>query len=161
MTAFVGLGANLGDVRAVLSAAVSALTAWPGCRLLAKSSLYRSSPVDAEGPDFLNAAVKLETLLTASALLAALQAIEEVHGRERPFLNAPRTLDLDLLLYGDERIDVPGLTVPHPRLSERAFVLLPLAEIDPGLNVPGRGRVADWLAAVAGQRIDQLQGPWG
>ena len=154
--AYIGLGANLGDPAAALRLGIEALAALPDSALRASSSFYRTAPIDAIGPDFLNAVVQLETRLAPHALLAALQRIEHVHGRERPYRNAPRTLDLDLLLYGDQVIDTPTLTVPHPRLHERAFVLRPLAEIAPQLKVPGRGCVADLLAPLAGQRIDRL-----
>ncbi len=149
--AFVGLGANLGDTRATLDAALAALAGLPGTRLLARSGYYRSAPLDAGGPDYLNAVARLETALDAEALLDALQAIEQAHGRERPYVNAPRTLDLDLLLYGDERIASPRLTVPHPRMRERAFVLLPLLEI-----APERADLAAHLPAVSGQRVERL-----
>ena len=154
--AFIALGANLGDARAALDAAFVALATLPETRLRAASSIYRSAPIDSSGPDYLNAVALLDTALTADALLAELQRIEAGHGRERPYRNAPRTLDLDLLLYGDERIATPALTVPQPRLHERAFVLLPLAEVAPERVVPGRGRVDALVAGVAGQRIDRL-----
>ena len=132
--AHVGLGANLGaDLLATLTQAAQALAALPDTRLLALSSAWRSAPVDAGGPDFLNAVAALETGLPPLELLDALQAIEQAHGRERPYRNAPRTLDLDLLLYGDLVLDTPRLTLPHPRLAERAFVLRPLLEIAPDL----------------------------
>ena len=154
--AYVGLGANLGDARATLARAFEALAQLPATRLLATSPLYRSAPVDASGPDYLNAVAQIETALDAPALLTRLQAIEQAHGRERPYRNAPRTLDLDLLIHGDSVIDTPALTVPHPRLHERAFVLRPLADLVPGLIVPARGAIADLLPAVAMQRIDRL-----
>ena len=154
--AYIGLGANLGDARATLSAALTALGRLPETTLRATSSTYRSAPVDSSGPDYLNAVARLDTRLSPLVLLAELQRIEHEHGRERPYRNAPRTLDLDLLLYGDQRIDVPGLTVPHPRLHERAFVLRPLAELSPELVVPGQGVVGTLLASVADQRIDKL-----
>ena len=153
--AFIGLGANLGDARAALDAAFFALAALPGTVLRAASSIYRSAPVDASGPDYLNAVVMLETHLAPHALLAELQRIEHAHRRKRPYRNAPRTLDLDLLLYGEQCIESPVLTVPHPRLHERAFVLLPLAQIAPQLAIPGRGLLADLLASVASQRVDR------
>jgi len=156
VTAYVGLGANLGDAAAALDAAVAALAALPGTRLAACSPRYRTAPVDATGPDYLNAVAALDTDLSAEALLAALHEIELHHGRERPYRNAPRTLDLDLLLHGDTRIDGPRLAVPHPRLHERAFVLVPLADLAPDLVVPGRGRVRDLLDTVADQRIERL-----
>jgi 2-amino-4-hydroxy-6-hydroxymethyldihydropteridine diphosphokinase len=154
--ACIGLGANLGDARATLAQALHALAALPDSTLHAASAIYRSAPIDSSGPDYLNAVALLDTVLPAPVLLAELQRIEREHGRERPYRNAPRTLDLDLLLYGDQCIATPTLTVPHPRLHERAFVLQPLAELAPELGVPGHGVVADLLAAVAGQRIDRL-----
>ena len=150
MIAYVALGANLGDAAAVVASAIHALNRLPDTRLEARSHLYRSAPVDAQGPDFINAVAAVSTRLTAPDLLLALQQLEQRAGRERPYRNAPRTLDLDLLLYGDACIDSPSLTVPHPRMMERAFVLIPLAEIAPDL-VPAAA-----LAAVAGQRIERL-----
>ena len=145
---FVGLGANLGDAAATLAAAVADLAALPASWLVAQSSIYRSAPVDAAGPDYLNAVVELATALSPAELLAQLQRIERAHGRERPYRNAPRTLDLDLLLYGAQRLADPALTLPHPRLAARRFVLRPLADLAPDLVVPGLGRpVADLLAA--------------
>ncbi len=155
-TAYIGLGANLGDARATLAAAVQALAALPGCRLEQQSSLYRSAPVDAVGPDFINAVVALHTTLAPLALLAALQAIERRFGRERPHHHAPRTLDLDLLLMGDLQCHSPVLVLPHPRAHQRAFVLLPLLEISPGLCAPGLGPLAGHLGATAGQRVQRL-----
>jgi 2-amino-4-hydroxy-6-hydroxymethyldihydropteridine diphosphokinase len=135
--AYVGLGANLGaDLLATLSQAARELAQLPGTRLVALSSAWRSAPVDAGGPDFLNAVAALDTALAPLVLLDALQAIELAHGRQRPYPNAPRTLDLDLLLYGSIRLDTPRLTLPHPRIQQRAFVLLPLLEIAPDLGPP-------------------------
>ena len=131
VSAWIGLGANLGDRLATLRTALSAMGALPGTRVQGVSSLYGSAPVDAGGPDYLNAVAQVQTTLAPHALLAQLQAIEQAAGRERPYRNAPRTLDLDILLYGDEVIDTPTLTVPHPRLHERAFALCPLAELAP------------------------------
>ncbi|MGQ3051642.1 MAG: 2-amino-4-hydroxy-6-hydroxymethyldihydropteridine diphosphokinase [Roseateles sp.] len=132
--AYVGLGANLGaDLTATLTRAARSLSALPGTQLVALSSAWRSAPVNAGGPDFLNAVAALDTTLSPIDLLDALQAIEHAHGRERPYRNAPRTLDLDLLLHGDALLDTPRLTLPHPRLGERAFVLRPLLEIAPEL----------------------------
>ena len=156
MIALVGIGANLGDARANVADALARLEVQPGCRLVAASSLWRTAPIDSTGDDYINAVALLETTLDAHALLAALQAIEAAHGRERPYRNAPRTLDLDLLLYGDQVIDTPDLTVPHPRMHERAFVLAPLLELDPDIAIPGRGRAADYLSTVAGQAITRL-----
>ncbi|QXL85163.1 2-amino-4-hydroxy-6-hydroxymethyldihydropteridine diphosphokinase [Comamonas sp. NLF-1-9] len=153
MKACIGLGANLGDARASLRRAVQALAALAQTRLLAVSSLYRSAPVDAGGPDYLNAVVLLETALQPLALLHALQALENAAGRERPYRNAPRTLDLDLLLYDALRLDTEELRLPHPRMNERAFVLLPLAELAPQAVDAAR------LAELAGQRIEKLAAP--
>lgn len=147
---FVGLGANLGDAQATLQGALDQLGRLPDTRLVATSSLYRTAPVDASGPDFLNAVAELRTGLEPHALLAQLQAIELRHGRERPYRNAPRTLDLDLLRYGDRRLSTPTLTLPHPRMDERAFVLVPLAELAPEL-VPAKS-----LRALASQAIQRL-----
>ena len=130
-TAWVALGGNLGDARATVLQAIDALARLPESQLMARSRLYRTAPHEASGPDFINAVVRLQTGLTAPALLDALQAIETAAGRERPYPNAPRTLDLDVLFYGDARIDSPRLTVPHPRLRTRAFVLHPLADVSP------------------------------
>lgn len=150
VAAFIGLGANLGDARATLLATLGALASLPQTRLLRHSSLYRTRPVDADGPDYLNAVVELATTLDPQALLAQLQQLEQQAGRERPYRNAPRTLDLDLLLYGDLTVDTPALQVPHPRLWQRAFAVVPLAEIAPA-------RVAQpVLAAVADQGIERL-----
>jgi len=154
--AWIGLGANVGDLPAALRAALAALADLPRTRLLAQSSLYRSAPVDAGGPDYLNAVAQIETGLGARELLAHLHAIEARQGRERPFRNAPRTLDLDLLLFADERLDTSELTVPHPRLQHRAFVLVPLAELAPDLVVPGLGPLAALMAGVADQSIERL-----
>lgn len=154
--AVIGLGANLGDARATLESAFAALARLPDTTLRAASSIYRSAPVDSSGDDYLNAVALLDTRLAPHAMLAALQRIEQRHGRERLWRNAPRTLDLDLLMYGEQRIDTPTLTLPHPRAHERAFVLVPLAQIAPQLTIPGRGRVVDLLASVGGQRVDRL-----
>ena len=153
MRVFIGLGANLGDASATLNSAVVALAALPLTTLTARSKIYRSTPVDAQGPDYLNAVAELHTALLPAALLRELQRIEQEHGRERAYRNAPRTLDLDLLLYGDQIIVTPDLTVPHPRMHERAFVLLPLQELAPDLEIPMQGKLADLLTAVADQRV--------
>lgn len=157
--AWIGLGANLGDARAAIGAALAAIARLEHSRLAAVSSLYRSAPVDAGGPDFLNAVAALDTALAPRALLDALLAIERSHGRERPYRNAPRTLDLDLLAWDDAVIDEPGLTLPHPRLHQRAFVLAPLLELAPALRLPGLAPLPELLAACAGQRIERLSAP--
>jgi 2-amino-4-hydroxy-6-hydroxymethyldihydropteridine diphosphokinase len=156
--AFVGVGANLGDPAAQVRAAIAALAALPGTRLVAASSLYRTAPVGhADQPDFVNAAALLETALAPRALLEALQAIEARSGRARSFKDAPRVLDLDLLLYGGEVIDEPDLAVPHSRLHDRAFALAPVVEIDPAAVIPGRGPARDWLARCTDQRMERIE----
>ncbi len=153
---FVGLGANLGDARATLASALQALDDHPAITRVATSSLYRTAPVDASGPDYLNAVAELCTNLSPLELLQALHAIEADHGRLRAHLNAPRTLDLDLLLFGDREVDHPVLTLPHPRLHLRAFVLEPLAQISPDLAHPRLGPLRDWRADTADQTIARL-----
>ena len=156
-TAYVALGANLGDPRATVLAAFAALANLPESRVARCSSLYRTAPVGIlDQPDFVNAVAVLETSLTADALLDALLDIEARFGRIRRERNGPRTLDLDLLLYDDIELDLPHLTLPHPRLHLRAFVLLPLAEVAPDLAIPRRGSLAAWLPAVANQGIRRL-----
>lgn len=156
-TAFVALGANLGDPAATVKAAFAALANLPESRIVHCSSLYRTAPVGViEQPEFVNAVAQLETDLAPEALLDALLDIEQRFGRIRAERNGPRTLDLDLLLYGDQFVSLPYLTLPHPRLHLRAFVLYPLAEIAPDLKIPGRGTVAAWLPAVANQGIVRL-----
>src|SRR5476651_115045 len=149
--AYIGIGANLGDARANVADAIERLRRLDGSALLAVSSLYRSAPIDSGGDDYINAVARITTTLDAAALLQALHGIEQAHGRERPFRNAPRTLDLDLLLYGDEQISSPTLSVPHPRLTERAFVLVPLLELAPAIAVPGLGPSLAFLPKVADQ----------
>ena len=150
--AFIGLGANLGDPVAALRNALEQLAYLPATRLVRASSLYGSTPVDSSGPDYVNAVAEIRTSLTAPALLAALQHQELQGGRERPYRNAPRTLDLDLLLFGSAHMDGPALTVPHPRMTQRAFVLMPLAEIAPDLVS------ATQLDAVRDQGVWRLAG---
>lgn len=152
VTAYVALGANLGDPISAVRFALDALNRQAGLRLVRASSLYRSAPHEAQGPDFVNAVAEVATTLCAPDLLQALQAIEAAARRERPYRHAPRTLDLDLLFYGDGNIESSTLTVPHPRWRERAFVLLPLADIAPQ-RVP-----AACLAAVADQLIERIEG---
>jgi 2-amino-4-hydroxy-6-hydroxymethyldihydropteridine diphosphokinase len=147
--AYVGLGANLGDREETLDRAVSLLAGAKGVEVLAVSELRETDPVGVvDQARFLNGAVAVETTLSPRGLLDALLAIEQSLGRERVERWGPRTIDLDLLLYGDEIVDEPGLRVPHPRLHERRFALEPLAELDPELVIPGRGRVSELLAAL-------------
>ncbi|MHB0983551.1 MAG: 2-amino-4-hydroxy-6-hydroxymethyldihydropteridine diphosphokinase [Thiobacillus sp.] len=155
--ATIGLGANLNDPAAQVEYALAELDRLPGTRLIARSSLYASAPVGyVDQPDFINAVAQVETDLAPRALLLALLDIEHRHGRERSFRNAPRTLDLDLLLYGDAHFHEDGLTLPHPRMCERGFVLLPLLEIAPDATIPGRGRAADWLDSCSDQSVFPL-----
>ena len=155
--AYVGLGSNLEAPREQVLRALSELDRLPGTRLLRRSALYRSAPVDSTGqPDFVNAVAQLDTALEPRQLLAELHAIEARHGRERPFPAAPRTLDLDLLLYGDGVISSPELAVPHPRMHERAFVLMPLVELDPGATVPGQGRADELLRRCGPQEVERI-----
>ncbi|WP_322106801.1 2-amino-4-hydroxy-6-hydroxymethyldihydropteridine diphosphokinase [Paraburkholderia sp. J41] len=157
--AWLGIGANLGDARQALKDAVVCLAQQHTLTVVAKSSLYRTAPIDAGGDDYFNCVVKLETPLGAHDLLALCQRVEHYFGRERPYRNAPRTLDIDILLYGDAIIDTADLVVPHPRLTGRAFALVPLVEIDPELVVPGLGPASAFLAAVADQRIEKVKPP--
>jgi 2-amino-4-hydroxy-6-hydroxymethyldihydropteridine diphosphokinase len=148
-TAYVGLGANLGDREATIDEALRLLGTQPGVTVAAVSTLRDTAPVDKlDQPRFLNGAAGVETDLSPRELLDALLHVERELGRVRHERWGPRTIDLDLLLYGDEQIDEPGLTVPHPRLHERRFALEPLAELDGGLDVPGRGPVAALLARL-------------
>ncbi len=154
--AFVGLGANLGDPGQQIRGALTALGGIPGTRLARASSFWRSAPVGyAAQPDFVNAVAELETDAAPRALLERLLAIEKGFGRERSFANAPRTLDLDLLLYGDRVLLEQGLEVPHPRMHERAFVLAPLVEIAPDAEIPGKGKAATLLAAIRDQKVEK------
>ena len=149
--AYVALGSNLGDREATLRGALDALAAEPGIEVVAVSRFVDTEPVGyVDQPRFLNGAAALETGLPAQELLGLLLAVERRFGRRRDDvpLQGPRTLDLDLLLYGDAEIDAPGIRVPHPRMHERRFVLEPLAELDPALEVPGKGRVQEILARL-------------
>lgn len=153
--AYIALGANLGDAVATLKQAVALINEIPLCTVRIASSLYKTAPLETlpghvSGGDYINAVVEIETLLTAPALLRQLQQIETIAGRERPYTNAPRTLDLDLLLYGSAHVDSTHLTVPHPRMWQRAFVLVPLAEINPQLVSAAQ------LDAVKVQKISRL-----
>ncbi len=157
--AWIGLGANLGDTQATLASALHALAMLPGSRLIRVSSHYRSAPVLAQGPDFRNAVALVRTTLAPLALLDHLQSIEAAHGRERPYPNAPRRLDLDLLLHGDSRMASSRLTLPHPRAHLRAFVLAPLCELAPELALPDLGPISILLAACRDQRCERMGSP--
>jgi 2-amino-4-hydroxy-6-hydroxymethyldihydropteridine diphosphokinase len=153
--AYIGLGANLGDARQTIAAAIQTLRESSGVLALRQAPLYSSDPVDAQGPVFINTVVAVDTTLDALPLLDLLQAIEQKHGRERPYRNAPRTLDLDLLLYGAQTINTPRLSVPHPRMHLRAFVLRPLQDLAPGLQL-AQGSFTTLLAGCQDQKLDQL-----
>jgi len=159
MLAFVGLGSNLGEPRRQVEQAMDELAAIPRTRLVRASALYRSAPVGfAAQPDFINAVAELDTELEPAALLRELQAIEARHGRRRSVPNAPRTLDLDVLLYGDSSFDSEGLKIPHPRMHERAFVLKPLLELDSAISIPGHGPARTLLQACASQSAERIGG---
>ncbi|HET7672870.1 MAG TPA: 2-amino-4-hydroxy-6-hydroxymethyldihydropteridine diphosphokinase [Burkholderiales bacterium] len=154
---YIGIGSNLDDPRRQVLDAFDELDQLPHSRLVRRSSLYRTAPVGhAAQPDFINAVAELETGLPAERLLVELQAIEARHGRARSFANAPRTLDLDLLMLGAAELSTAALTVPHPRMHERAFVLKPLLEISPGLEIPGRGAAQAFLDACSGQQVQRI-----
>ena len=154
--AYLGLGANLGDARQTLKDTVVCLAQQHTISVLAKSSLYRTAPIDAGGDDYFNCVVKIDTTLPARHLLRLCHSIEEHFGRERPYRNAPRTLDLDILLFGDSCIEEADLVIPHPRLTERAFALVPLIELDSEVIIAPRGRADEFLASVEDQRIEKV-----
>lgn len=154
--AYIGIGSNLGDAAGNVRQALLALEQLPASRVTGQSSLFRTAPVDADGDDYINAVARVVTDLSAEELLPALLALEQNFGRERSYLNAPRTLDLDLLLYGDQVIASPTLTVPHPRMTTRAFVLIPLLQIDPFIHIPGQGAAHQFVPGVADQAIQKF-----
>ena len=155
--AYIGLGSNLADPQSQVETALRELDSVPRSHVIARSSLYRSAPIGyAAQPDFINAVAALDTQLDAPGLLDEIKAIEARHARARSFANAPRTLDLDLLLFGDERIMQPALQVPHPRMHERAFVLEPLVEIAPDARIPGRGPAAEWRDRCPDQKVERI-----
>lgn len=157
--AYVALGSNLADPQGQILEAFGELDRLPQTRLIRCSSLYRSAPVGyLDQPDFINAAAEIKTRLGPHELLAALLEIEHRHGRVREFANAPRVLDLDILLYDGLVCHECGLTLPHPRMHQRAFVLQPLHEIAPHCVVPGHGAVAELLEDCAGQHIERIKG---
>jgi 2-amino-4-hydroxy-6-hydroxymethyldihydropteridine diphosphokinase len=155
--AYVGLGANLGQPERAVRQAFLELDAIAHTRVVKRSSLYRSDPVGhAQQPRFVNAVAQIATELSAERLLGELHALEAKHGRNRSFPNAPRTLDLDLLLFGDAVLDAPSLRVPHPRMHERAFVLVPLLEIAPQIAIPGRGPAQALLERCPDRSVERL-----
>lgn len=156
ISAYIGIGANLGDARAMVEYAIEKLHNLPQTQLRQASSLFITAPIDSSGDDYINAVAAIETNLDAQVLLEHLQALELACGRERPYRNAPRTLDLDLLLYGQQTINTEHLTVPHPRMTERAFVLIPLLQLDPVIDIPGIGAAHQFAPAVVDQGISKL-----
>ena len=154
--ATIGIGANLGNARETVHQAIASLATIAGCELIVASSLFSSAPIDSSGDDYVNAVVQLQTSLSAQALLEVLQAIELAFGRERPYHNAPRTLDLDILLFGDEIMATKTLSVPHPRMTERAFVLRPLLQIAPNISIPGLGEARNFVEKVLDQIIVEI-----
>ena len=155
--AFVGVGSNLGEPARQIEQALAELDGLPHSRVVRRSSLYRSAPLGyAAQPDFVNAVAQLETGMPAQRLLGELQAIESRHGRQRSFANAPRILDLDVLLYGDLVMKTDELEIPHPRMHQRAFVLKPLLVISPEVAIPGIGAAKDALQGVAGQVVERI-----
>ncbi|CAM4193813.1 2-amino-4-hydroxy-6-hydroxymethyldihydropteridine diphosphokinase [Bordetella muralis] len=153
--AYIGLGANLGDAQATLRTVLEQLRQTAGILRCLSSHFYRTAPIDATGPDYINAVAALDTTLAPLELLDRLQALENQHGRQRPYKNAPRTLDLDLLLYGDTTMNTPRLTLPHPRMHERAFVLAPLSELAPALQLT-QGSAIELLSMLPDQPIERL-----
>ena len=153
---YIGIGSNLGDARDNVERAIAMLGELSDTKLTGQSSLFRTAPLDAGGDDYINAVARIETRMPAPELLTALQAIEQRFGRERPYRNAPRTLDLDLLLYGEQTITSESLVVPHPRMTQRAFVLIPLLQIDPFVTIPGQGPAHTFVPSVANQAIQKI-----
>lgn len=156
VVAYVGIGANIGDARDTVQRAILRLGQLEATRMTGQSDLFRTAPIDADGDDYINAVVRIETRLAAQRLLQELQALEQEFGRERPYPNAPRTLDLDILLFGQQKIISDSLVVPHPRVTERAFALIPLLQIDPMIAIPGKGPAHGFVANVAGQPIRKI-----
>lgn len=154
--AYIGIGSNLGDAAAYVRNALLQLTQLPSTTVTGQSSLFHTAPIDADGNDYVNAVARINTSLSAEELLQDLLKVEQNCGRERSYLNAPRTLDLDVLLYGEQTIATPTLTVPHPRMTTRAFVLIPLLQIDPFIQIPGLGAAHLFIPDVANQAIQKI-----
>lgn len=154
--AYIGIGANLGHALQQVTDAIALIDTKDTIRVTAVSSLYKTEPIDSSGDDYINAVFRVETSLDADILLTLLFEIEQHFGRERPYYNAPRTLDLDLLMFNDEVHNTPRLTLPHPRMHERAFVLIPLIEIAPDIVIPGKGSASTFVDDVSNQRIQKL-----
>jgi len=155
-TAYIGIGSNLGNSSEHVLSAIHQLEQLPTIKLAAKSSLYRTAPIQADGDDYINAVICIFTSLSPDTLLKELHNIENNHGRKRSYRNAPRTLDLDILLYDDYQMESIALTLPHPRITERAFVLVPLLEITPNITIPGKGPAQKYIEFVRTQQISIL-----
>jgi 2-amino-4-hydroxy-6-hydroxymethyldihydropteridine diphosphokinase len=153
---FIGFGGNLGDARQIITDAIVCLAQRTEVQIINKSCFYQSAPVDATGGDYINSVIRIETDLDPYGLLYVCQSIEHQFGRERPYTNAPRTLDIDILFYEGFEQNQTDLTLPHPRITERSFVLLPLLEIEPNFFWPEVGQLKDFLPKVAHQRISRL-----
>lgn len=152
---YIALGANLGDPIGTLLEVIDEIRELPGCTNIESSGFYRTAPIEASGPDFINAVIRLHTTLTPLDLLHALQALENRHGRVRTERNGPRTLDIDILIFGDTQLNTPELTLPHPRMHQRAFVLYPLSDLAPMLTL-AQGPIQDLLLSVADQEVEAL-----
>lgn len=156
VTAYIGIGSNLGDAQDNVRRAILLLDQLPLTKLRSQSSLFRTAPIDADGDDYINAVASVDTDLPAQQLLDALQALETQFGRERPYYHAPRTLDLDILLYGSKVIDTDTLSIPHPGLTQRAFALIPLLQLDPMITISGKGPAHAFAPDVADQLIQKI-----
>lgn len=154
--AFIGLGGNVGDSRQILTDAVICLAQFPSIHIDARSAFYVSAPVDAPGGDYINNVISISTSLEPKPLLAVCQSVEQHFGRERPYENAPRTLDIDILIYEDLAMQEPELIIPHPKITQRMFVLLPLLEIDPEISLPNHGKLKNRLPDLSWQKIEKL-----
>jgi|CryBogDrversion2_8_1035294.scaffolds.fasta_scaffold02021_2 2-amino-4-hydroxy-6-hydroxymethyldihydropteridine diphosphokinase len=155
--AFIGLGGNVGDSRQILMDAIICLAQYPSIQIDARSGFYTSAPVDAPGNDYINNVIAINTTLAPKPLLQVCQSVEQRFGRERPYEKAPRTLDIDILIYDNLSMNEPELTIPHPRMTERMFVLLPLLEIDPEITLPSFGKLKEKLPDLSWQKIAKLQ----
>ena len=155
---FLGLGGNIGDAKQTLKDAIICLAQNPHIEVISRSCYYKSEPINASGGDFINSVIAITTDLTPLTLLKLCQSVEDSFGRERPFPNAPRTIDIDILTYDDIKHDLPELTIPHPRIGERLFVLLPLLEIAPEMSLPGLGHLKDLVTSLSNQRIEKIKG---
>lgn len=155
--AYIGLGGNLGDTRQILTDAVVCLSQFPAISIQSRSCFYISTPIDAPGGDYINNVVSIDTELEPLSLLRICQMVEQRFGRERPYEKAPRTLDIDILIYDNVSHNTPELILPHPRMTERMFVLLPLLEIDGEIELPTHGKLKDKLPGLSWQKISRLQ----